>query len=297
MAQTIGFFDGVHRGHKHLLRQVADEADRRGLKSMVVTFKQHPRKVLQHDVSVPLLTTTDEKLKLIEQCGVDNVALLDFTPQLAQMDARQYMETVLRDQLHGRALVIGYDHHFGRRDGSGFAQYRQYGKELGIDVVLATQLPLEGSLHASSTVVRNALINGDVKLANEILGRPYTLTGTVAHGEAIGRTIGFPTANIKPECADKLIPHNGVYAVKTLVGNTTVNGMLYIGERPTFNNLTERRIEANLFDFNGEIYGQTITIAFVAKVRDEQRFDSLEQLKEQLKIDRAQVENILNTSL
>lgn len=297
MVQTIGFFDGVHRGHKHLLRQVADEADRRGLKSMVVTFKQHPRKVLQHDVSVPLLTTTDEKLKLIEQCGVDNVALLDFTPQLAQMDARQYMETVLRDQLHGRALVIGYDHHFGRRDGSGFVQYRQYGKELGIDVVLATQLPLEGSLHASSTVVRNALINGDVKLANEILGRPYTLTGTVAHGEAIGRTIGFPTANIKPECADKLIPHNGVYAVKTLVGNTTVNGMLYIGERPTFNNLTERRIEANLFDFNGEIYEQTITIAFVAKVRDEQRFDSLEQLKEQLKIDRAQVENILNTSL
>ena len=157
-------------------------------------------------------------------------------------------------------------------------------------------MPLECATRASATVVREALINGNGKLANEVLGRPYTVTGSITHGQAIGRTIGFPTANIKPECADKLIPQNGVYAVKAMLKGHTVNGMLYIGKRPTFNNLTEQRIEVNLFDFNEEIYGQTITIAFVAKVREEQHFNSLAQLKAQLQTDRAQVEKTLNIS-
>lgn len=291
--QTIGFFDGVHLGHKFLLQQVIDEAHKRNLKSMVVTFRQHPRKVLHPESHIPLLTTLNEKLQLIEQSGIDYVALLDFDLRLSQMDAHQYMEHVLKNSLHSQALVIGYDHHFGKRDGKGFAEYKQYGDQMGIDVIQAKELPSEQCAHASSTAIRKLLEAGDIAKANKILGRPYSITGSVAHGQAIGRSIGFPTANITPNSADKLIPQNGVYATLTHIGTKTYKSMLYIGSRPTIDNQPEQRIEANLFDFNEEIYGQQIHIDFVARTRGEQRFSSLDQLQAQLTIDKQQVESLL----
>ena len=286
--QTVGFFDGVHRGHQFLLRQVTDEAARRGLQSMVVTFRQHPRQVLDPSDRVPQLTSLQEKLQLIGQCGVDYVALLDFTPQLAQTDARQYMEKILRDQFHGKVLVTGYDNRFGKRDGKGFDDYRLYGEELGIEVVRALPLPDPSGLRASSTAVRNALAEGDAATAARILGRPYSMSGTVVHGQAIGRTLGFPTANISLDSPDKLVPKAGVYAARVSLGDSSLRGMLYIGNRPSVRNHPELHIEVNLLDFNGEIYGRRISISVIDHIRDEQRFESLDQLQEQLAKDKLQ---------
>ncbi len=292
--QTVGFFDGVHRGHQYLLRQLADEAAKRGLKTMVVTFKQHPRQVLDPKTSVPLLTTLQEKLRLIEQCGVDYVALLDFTPQLAATDARLYMERILRDGLCGKAVVTGYDNHFGKRDGKGFADYKQYGEQLGLEVIQALPLPTHYCTHASSTAVRKALVEGDVAKANDILGRPYSMGGMVVHGQAIGRTIGFPTANITLDSADKLVPKAGVYAAMATVGDDRLCGMLYIGNRPSIHNHPELHIEVNLLDFNEEIYNRHICIEIVAQIRDERRFDSLDELQAQLAKDKNQTIGILS---
>ncbi len=286
--QTIGFFDGVHCGHQYLLRQVTDEAARRGLKSMVVTFRQPPRQVLDPKNSIPQLTTLQEKLCLIEQCGIDSVALLDFTLELAEMDARRYMEETLRNRLHGKALVIGYDNRFGKRDGNGFAEYKQYGEELGIEIIQALPLPAKYRLQASSTVVRNALAEGDIVTATRVLGRPYSISGTVTHGQAIGRVIGFPTANIIPDSSDKLVPKAGVYATTVTVGNSCFGGMLYIGDRPSVRSYPEPRIEVNLFDFNEEIYGCHICVDIISRIRDEQQFESLDLLRAQLAKDKEQ---------
>lgn len=291
--QTIGFFDGVHCGHRYLLKQVTNEAARQNLKSMVVTFKQHPRNVLHPEVRLPLLTTLPEKLRLIEQCGIDYVALLDFTPQLAQTDAFLYMKQILRDKLHGKSLVIGYDHHFGKRDGKGFLEYQKYGNELGINVVQALPLPTLHCPCASSTAIRNTLADGDIKTANTILGRPYSISGTVTHGQALGRTIGFPTANITPDSTDKLIPKPGVYATSVTIGDTNHRGMLYIGTRPSVNNCSELRIEVNLLDFNEEIYNMHICANFLSRIRDEKHFDSLDQLRAQLAKDRELVATLI----
>ncbi len=286
--QTIGFFDGVHCGHQYLLRQVTDEAARRGLKSMVVTFRLPPRQVLDPKSSIPLLTTLQEKLRLIEQCGIDSVALLDFTPELAETGARRYMERTLRSRLHGKALVIGYDNRFGKRDGNGFAEYRQYGEELGLEVIQALPLPAKYCLQASSTVVRNALAEGDIVTATCILGRPYSISGTVTHGQAIGRAIGFPTANITLDSSEKLVPKTGVYATTVTVGNSCFGGMLYIGKRPSIRSCSEPRMEVNLFDFNEEIYGCRICVNIISRIRDEQQFESLDLLQAQLAKDKEQ---------
>lgn len=296
MAQTIGFFDGVHLGHRYLLEQVREEAQRRSLKSMAITFRQHPRKVLHPEDSMPLLTSLDEKLQLLSDAGLDYVALLDFTPELSQMSAKEFMEQYLCRKLRGKSLIIGYDHHFGRRSNEGFADYHRYGTLMGLEVIQARELPAEEASHASSTSARKALQQGDIATANAILGRPYTLCGTVAHGQAIGRSIGFPTANISPICPDKIVPQNGVYAVRVSLRNRTQNGMLYIGNRPTINRTTEQRIEVNIFDFNEEIYQQTLTLEFIARIRGEQRFLSLDKLHQQLNKDQLTAKKILSRS-
>lgn len=300
MVQTIGFFDGVHLGHQYLLEQVKNEALQRGLKSMVITFRNHPRKVLHPETNILLLTTLEEKLHWLEHCDIDYVALLDFTPQLSQMTAREYMEQVLIKQFNGRALVIGYDHHFGCKNGDGFAEYQAYGRELGIDIVKAQELPLTTQkdtistedLHASSTNARKALSEGDVETVRQILGRPYSICGTVSHGEAIGRTIGFPTANITINSSEKLLPKNGAYAVKVILKERSLPGMLYIGNRPTLEGLTQHRVEVHLLDFHEDIYGEQLQIEFYAFLRPEEHFCSMESLKKQLQCDIESVRNI-----
>ena len=300
--QTIGGFDGLHLGHQYLLRQMKEAAAQTGNKTMVVTFRKHPSATLHPEKPVRLLTTLEEKLALLESMQIDYVAVLDFNQQMAQISARRFMEEILVQQLKGRVLIVGYDHRFGHKSDETFADYQQYGKELGIEVRLAAELPtvdlqIERGIHVSSSAIRRALGNGDISLANKLLNRHYSIEGTVTRGEGIGRTIGFPTANIALIDESKLLPANGAYAVNVVFEGESAKrqnrGMLYIGSRPTLDGLgQEQRIEVNILDFNGEIYGQRLRLEFLGFIREEQRFNSLEELRAQLEKDLENIKHI-----
>ena len=405
---TIGFFDGVHRGHRYLINKVMETAHAHAQQSMVITFDRHPREVLQSDYQPQMLTTLNTKLRLLHETGVDRVEVLHFTRQLAALSARQFMAQVLKERLGVTTLVIGYDHRFGHNRAEGFDDYVRYGKELGIEVVQNSELtiladpyppvsyssealvasssevskspspdasvsdsseaPVASSSeafnaspkapnassdvsnassdvsnassevassvkesssdassiaekwgkHVSSSAIRRLLKEGNVSRANLFLDRPYTITGCVTHGFAEGRKMGFPTANLDTTGYPLLIPANGVYGVWVKIGcadavmgkcevpnldgwssempiptmddhDGWLPAMLNIGTRPTFDGSTTT-IEANIFDFNDEIYGQPMTIAFCFRLRNEQRFDSVEALEKQLHKDRKEVE-------
>lgn len=293
-AATIGFFDGVHCGHQYLIDEVKRLAQARGLKSMVITFDQHPRQVLQADYVPQLLTTTQEKVQLLQDLGVDHVEVLHFTPQMAALSAQQFMQQVLKERLGVRLLLIGYDHRFGHNRAEGFEQYVQYGREMGIDVVQNTAYTSPDGIRVSSSVVRRLLTEGDVAMAARCLGRPYQLQGTVAHGFAEGRKMGFPTANLDVSGQSLLIPARGVYAVRVGFGNEACvrPAMLNIGQRPTFGGLLTT-IEAHVFHFNADVYGQPMRVAFVDRLRQEQRFDSVEALERQLAVDQCDALRVL----
>ena len=269
---TIGSFDGVHLGHQHVIAQVVELARKRGLDAMIVTFPNHPRQVLQPDFVPQLLTTTEEKKELLMKTEADKVAMIDFTEELAQMTAREFMYNILKKQLQTEVLLIGYDNRFGH-DGKRFDDYVEYGKEYGIEVVECGKW---GKAH-SSTTVRKALLAGDIKEANSILGYNYCFKGVVVEGYQNGRKIGYPTANLQVE-ASKLIPKNGVYLVKTDAGF----GMLNIGTRPTLHNGKQRSIEVHIFDFENNLYGKSLKIEFLEHLRDEQEFNSIDMLRHQL---------------
>lgn len=281
---TIGFFDGVHCGHRFLIQQVRDEAVRRGMRSMLVTFTQHPARVLRPEVELHLLTTTDEKMQLLRETGIDDVQMLPFTPQLAALSAREFMERVLRDRFNVRTLVIGYDHRFGHNRAEDFEDYVKIGNEIGMDVVRARELD---GIHVSSSAIRRALSEGRVEDAAAMLGRPYTLGGTVVRGHHVGTDLGFPTANLRLDDPDKLIPMNGAYAVEVCIGTgRVVQGMLNIGTRPTLDNGTDRSIEVHLFDFHEDIYEQHMEIHFLRFIRNEKKFDTVVELQKQLQADK-----------
>ena len=405
---TIGFFDGVHRGHRYLINKVMERAHAHAQQSMVITFDRHPREVLQSDYQPQMLTTLNTKLRLLHETGVDRVEVLHFSRQLAALSARQFMAQVLKEHLGVTTLVIGYDHRFGHNRAEGFNDYVRYGKELGIEVVQNSELTIladpcppvsyssealvasssevskapspdasvdalsephvdassevfnasseapnasseapnassdvsnassevassvKGSSsdassfaekwgkHVSSSAIRRLLKEGNVSRAKLFLDRPYTITGCVTHGFAEGRKMGFPTANLDTTGYPLLLPANGVYGVWVKIGcadavmgkceatalagltpempvptmddhNGWLPAMLNIGTRPTFDGSTTT-IEANIFDFNDDIYGQPMTIAFCFRLRNEQRFDSVEALEEQLHKDRNEVE-------
>ena len=419
---TIGFFDGVHRGHRYLINKVMERAHAHAQQSLVITFDRHPREVLQSDYQPQMLTTLNTKLRLLHGTGVDRVEVLHFTCQLAALSARQFMAQVLKERLGVTTLVIGYDHRFGHNRAEGFDDYVRYGKELGIEVVQNSELTIHAEpcptvsysseapvasssevskapspdasvsdsseapvasssdafnaspkapnvsskafnasseapnasseapnassdvsnassevassveessskafsfaeklgKHVSSSAIRRLLKEGDVSRANLFLDRPYTITGCVTHGFAEGRKMGFPTANLDPTGYPLLIPANGVYGVWVKIGcadavmgkcevpnldgwpsempiptmddhDGWLPAMLNIGTRPTFDGSTTT-IEANIFDFNDDIYGQPMTIAFCFRLRNEQRFDSVEALEEQLHKDRKDIE-------
>lgn len=278
---TIGFFDGVHRGHRFLIEQVKRVALEEGLRSALITFPIHPRKVMLKDYQPQLLSTPKEKVELLASTGADYCVMLDFTPQLAQLSAKEFMEDVLKKQLNVRTLVIGYDHRFGHNRSEGFEDYCRYGEEIGINVIRAEACVID-DINVSSSVIRHLLQNGEMGKANKCLGYEYYLDGTVVDGYKVGRTIGFPTANLKVEDADKLVPADGVYAVKVDVAGQEHFGMLSIGLRPTINNGTNRSIEVNIFDFSSNIYDKFIRITFVEYTRPELKFDSLEALIDRL---------------
>ena len=295
---SIGFFDGVHRGHQCLIRQVQDEARRRDVRSLLITFDRHPRSVFAPDSVPPLLTTAEEKMALLRATGVDDIFVLPFDRAMAALTAREFMQQVLLDQLGATTLVIGYDHHFGRRTAvpETFEVYQTYGRELGIDVVLAQEL--EGE-HISSSAIRRALETGDVTTAGHLLGRPYTWTGRVVHGHGIGRQLGFPTANLKATEPAKLLPMYGAYAVSVHVSSPIGESwegaaMLNIGRRPTMDNGEDVSIEAHLIDFHGDLYDHALTLSFIARLREERRFSSEAELARQLEADKATALDALN---
>lgn len=281
---TIGFFDGVHRGHQFLLCQLKNEARRRGMQSLVVTFATHPRKTLLTDYRPKLLTPTDEKILQLSACGVDACAVLDFTPELAALSAAEFMEKYLLRQFSVACLIVGYDHRFGTGRAEGFPDYVRHGKNLGIEVLQAEAF-VETEQTVSSSVVRRQLEAGNVREAAQNLGRPYALYGTVVEGRRVGRQLGFPTANLRPSHPDLLIPACGVYAVRAEVEGNSYGAMLNIGRRPTLDNGNDCSIEAHLFDFSGILYGKQLRLHFVDRLRDEMKFESLEALKQQLKAD------------
>lgn len=283
-AATIGFFDGVHRGHRFLIEQVKEVAAERGLHATVITFPVHPRQVLQSGYRPQLLSSLQEKLQLLEQTGIGQCLLLPFTPQLSLLSARSFMQ-LLRDQYQVRALVIGHDHHFGHNRSEGFDDYCRYGEELGMDIVHACAFHDE-QMPISSSLIRRLLKEGEVELAARYLGYPYHLDGTVTDGYKVGRTLGFPTANLHLNELDQLIPREGVYAVWVYVQGKKYAGMLNIGHRPTLNNGNHQSIEVNILHFSGNIYQQPIRLEFVRFLRPEEKFDSLDALIAQMEKDR-----------
>ncbi|MBQ0061007.1 MAG: bifunctional riboflavin kinase/FAD synthetase [Bacteroidales bacterium] len=290
---TIGFFDGIHRGHQFLLQQVKTLASNKHLCSAVITFPVHPRKVMQQDYQPQLLTSLEEKCTLLEKQGIDYTILLPFNQEMSKLSAREFM-LILQEKLNVKMLVIGYDHRFGHNREEGFDDYVRYGKEMNMQVIQA-QAWTQDEAFVSSSMVRKLIGEGNVSKAALCLGTRYTLQGTVVDGYKVGRKIGFPTANICPLCPEKLLPANGVYAVWVTLNNQRYKGMLNIGQRPTVDNGTDTSIEVHLLNFNEDIYHHTLTLEFVERLREEQRFDSTSQLIEQLKQDAQSVDNLLSS--
>lgn len=293
-AATIGVFDGVHVGHQFVIRQMMDDAQQLGYKSMVITFDRLPQQLFVPDFQPQLLTTLDEKCRLIETLGVDYLVVLPFTHEMASLTAREFMAQVLQQRLGVKVLRTGYDNRFGRGRSEGFADYVCFGRELGIDVRQATEKDIEGFSDAvSSSLIRRLLVDdGRVADARRLLTRAYQLKGRVVNGEHIGTGLGYPTANIELENSDKLLPQAGVYAVWASVEDgQRMPAMMNIGCRPTFNG-QRQTLEVNILDFSGNLYGRTLTIGFVERVRSEQRFASSEELIAQLESDKAFVRNI-----
>lgn len=287
---TIGFFDGVHRGHRYLIDTVIDTALRKGMQSMVITFDAHPRLVLHKEYRPRLLTTADEKRLRLEDTGIDRCVMLHFDEQMASLSAYDFMKDVLRGRLNVSVLITGYDNRFGHNRAEGFDDYVRYGRELGIDVVKADSFRLNG-VQVSSSVIRSFLSAGETDMAAMCLGYRYRLAGKVVSGYREGRRLGFPTANIRPSDPLKLVPEGGVYAVRVRPGGADkwLDGMMNIGTRPTFEG-TETTLEANIFNFSDDIYGQDIEVAFYRRLRGEHKFASAAKLTEQLRHDRDEAE-------
>ena len=301
-AATIGFFDGVHNGHRYVIEQLRAAADARGLLTMVVTFDRQPRQVVQPDWQPQLLTTLEEKQLLLSQTGIDVLVVLHFDRAMAALTARQFMDEVLGSHLNVKTLLTGYDNRFGHDRTETFADYCRYGRDLGIEVLAGQALTSNGTAinetnsddtSISSSYIRRLLTDGKVGKAFSCLGRPYSVGGQVVHGEQMGRQMGFPTANIQTDDEHKLLPASGVYAVVAECSDGTRHGaMANIGTRPTFHG-QRQTLEVHIFDNIGDIYGEWLRIYFIDRLREERPFASPEALARQLRIDKEEAERRL----
>ena len=277
---TIGFFDGVHKGHQFLFAQVCSIAEQEGLQPLIVTFDQHPRAVLQNDYIPQLITSLEERKALLQQYA--EVLVLPFG-QIQALTAQQFM-SFLKDEYDVQKIVMGYDHRFGADRLSQIQDYRFVAQSIGVEIIKQGEY-INGEWHVSSTEIRQALLNGNVVVANELLGRNYTLNGVVVRGKGIGHTIGFPTANIQPETPEKIIPKSGVYAVQARTNTSSwMPAILNIGTNPTIGN-NKQTIELHIPNFADNLYGKQLSIQFLRFLRDEKRFASLDQLREQIESD------------
>jgi riboflavin kinase / FMN adenylyltransferase len=292
---TTGIFDGVHRGHRMLLDALVSKATMVGGESVVITFSPHPRLVLDKNPGgLSFLTSPEEKIKLLEASGADHLIIIEFTSEFSAVSACDFVKEVLVDKIGTKHLVIGYDHHFGRGGKGDFNTIEQCAAIYGLDVERVKGFYDEAG-PVSSSSIRHALISGNLAEANNRLGYFYALSGSVVKGRQLGRTIGFPTANIEPDYEHKLIPGKGVYAVEVTVGGKKYAGMLSIGSNPTVNNDPVKRfIEVNILNFDEDIYGEKVILSFRKRLRDEIKFENPVQLAEQLKIDREDVVNLFS---
>jgi riboflavin kinase/FMN adenylyltransferase len=282
---TTGTFDGVHLGHQKIINRLKDVAREENGETVLITFYPHPRMVLfPEDNDLKLINTQEEKIELLEQYGIDHLIIIPFTKEFSRLTSVEFVRNILVNQIRTKRLVIGYNHHFGRNREGSFEHLKEYGPLYGFEV---EEIPAKDidSIEISSTKIRNALQTGDVKTAASYLGHEFSLTGRVVDGKKIGRQIGYPTANIFVEDKYKIIPEDGVYAVKVRHDNRIYGGMLNIGNNPTVNG-KHKTIEVNIFDFNKEIYEENATIYFIERLRDEVKFNGLEELTEQLAIDK-----------
>ena len=279
---TLGTFDGVHLGHKKIIERLLQSSSQ-DEESLVLTFYPHPRMVLQEASDIKLLNTIEERSQLLEKAGLQNLIIHPFDQAFSRLTAEEFVKNILVDIFNIKKIIIGHDHRFGRNRTANIDDLIVFGQEYGFEVEQISAQEID-EVSISSTKIRNALHEGKILLANEYLGYPYFFTGTVVHGKKLGRTIGFPTANLEIEENYKLIPPYGVYAVECMVENQNVNGMLNIGIKPTFEG-ESASIEVHLFDFEGDLYDKKIKVALRKHIREEQKFSSVEDLKSQLKKD------------
>ncbi|HEV7232238.1 MAG TPA: bifunctional riboflavin kinase/FAD synthetase [Bacteroidia bacterium] len=282
---TTGTFDGVHLGHRRIIHRLNELAAEIGGESTVLTFNPHPRLVLYpDDNSLRLLSTLDEKISLLEEAGVQHLIILPFTKEFSRLSSLDYVRNIIVNRIGTRKLVIGYNHHFGRNREGSFEHLKEFGPLYGFDV---EEIPAQDvdQVEVSSTKIRKALLEGDLETASAYLGRPYSFSGTVVTGKKLGRTLGYPTANIRIGDPLKLVPADGIYAVQVQCEGKDWMGMMSIGMNPTVEG-TERTIEVNILNFDKDIYETQIGIRFVKRIRDEIRFAGLEELKQQLHADR-----------
>ncbi|MDR2911347.1 MAG: bifunctional riboflavin kinase/FAD synthetase [Bacteroidales bacterium] len=292
---TIGTFDGIHLGHRVVIDRLKEYAKIYGGETVVFTFYQHPRLVTSpNETNLRLLTTLDEKKQLFAELGIDYLVVLPFTKKFSELTYSEFIKQILVDKMKTHCLVVGYDHKFGKNR-EGCLEYLQQSSEKLNFKIEKLEPFLINDIYINSTLIRHELQEGNIKIANRYLGYHFSLQGKVVKGRKIGRKIGFPTANIKASDVNKLIPNHGVYAVNIKVDGKKFNGMLNIGTCPTFNqNADNRSIEVNIFDFEENIYNKEITLFFVDKIRNEQRFNGAHALIEQLKKDKIAATEILS---
>ncbi|MDG1040719.1 MAG: bifunctional riboflavin kinase/FAD synthetase [Polaribacter sp.] len=292
---TIGTFDGVHIGHQKIIDQVVKTAKKSGMKAVLLTFFPHPRMVLQQNVSIELINTIDERAELLSKTGLDYLIIHPFSLEFSRLMALDFVRKILVNQLNTSKLIIGYDHHFGKNREGNLEQLTEYSHLYNFDV---EEIPVQdiNEVAVSSTKIRKALSEKNIKTANKYLGYNFMLSGNVVNGRQLGGEIGFPTANLNVKEAYKLIPKIGVYVVKSQIEKDIVYGMMNIGFRPTLEG-THQTIEVHFFDFNNDLYGQNLTIEVLYFLRDEQKFDSIEQLISQLKEDKKTALNYLQNNL
>ncbi|ATA67329.1 riboflavin biosynthesis protein RibF [Capnocytophaga cynodegmi] len=280
---TIGTFDGIHLGHQKIIKKLIENAKKQDLLATIFTFFPHPRTIIQKDDSLKLIHTLEEKKQILESLGVDQLIICPFNESFSKMSAEKFVEELLVNRLKAKKVIIGYDHRFGKNRNADINDMKLFGKKFGFEV---EEIPAQeiNEVSVSSTKIRQALHKGDVKKAWEYLGTPFCIKGKVVHGLKIGRTIGFPTANIQVKESYKIIPKDGIYLVYSIFNEKKIYGMMSIGKNPTIEG-KGATIEVYYFDFKQDIYENNITIYFLEHLRDEQKFESVEKLKEQLQID------------
>ncbi len=290
---TVGTFDGVHEGHRTLMETVVKKAKSRNARSVVITFDPHPRDIISPGSDgIKMLTTLTERKEILESIGIDEMVVIPFNRDFSLLTSEEFIKNIVFEKIGVSEFVIGYDHHFGRDRSGTIETVKRLGEELNFDSYVVSKREM-GDVTISSTAIRKELQdNGNVEQAAKLLGRDYILNGLVTHGDERGRKIGFRTANLKPEHPNKAIPKNGVYVVKVRVSGVWYGGMMNIGVRPTFED-DGRTLEVHIFDFEKEIYGKTIQVRFLKRLRAEQKFDGIEELRNQLIKDKEAALNLL----